>query len=303
MPHPSATVSRLERTTGLLPHEVVFNAFLLITTVRLALAGGEAWPWTLFHGTILGIALGLTVWCWQDPTQMRWRLRLGLYALAIGPLFAQMRHSVPLIHPGKDDALLQSWDSLIFGGNASLAMEGWISDPLTEVMSFCYVLFFPYLVLSIIRALVGPLPRAKRFFSGLFTLYGIGFLGYTLLPALGPYVSLADQFSRPLGGYGLSWLSASLYPAGTNEADVFPSLHVAITVFILAMDWTTNRRRCLVWLPFCVGLWISTLYLRYHYATDVLAGFALAAVALTVVRLDRVSREPGFHGRTAPSEA
>jgi membrane-associated phospholipid phosphatase len=29
-----------------------------------------------------------------------------------------------------------------------------------------------------------------------------------------------------------------------------------------------------------VGLWVSTIYLRYHYAVDLVCGFGLAALAL-----------------------
>jgi len=34
-------------------------------------------------------------------------------------------------------------------------------------------------------------------------------------------------------------------------------------------------------------LWFSTVYLRYHYLVDLVAGFALAAVALRVVACRR----------------
>jgi membrane-associated phospholipid phosphatase len=41
-------------------------------------------------------------------------------------------------------------------------------------------------------------------------------------------------------------------------------------------------------LPLAVGLWVSTIYLRHHYVVDLLAGFALAPVALWAApRLDR----------------
>jgi membrane-associated phospholipid phosphatase len=32
----------------------------------------------------------------------------------------------------------------------------------------------------------------------------------------------------------------------------------------------------------CLGLWIATIYLRYHYLTDVLCGFLLAQVGIFV---------------------
>jgi len=36
-----------------------------------------------------------------------------------------------------------------------------------------------------------------------------------------------------------------------------------------------------------LGLWVSTIYLRHHYAVDLLAGWALAPVAIVLApRLD-----------------
>jgi membrane-associated phospholipid phosphatase len=75
-------------------------------------------------------------------------------------------------------------------------------------------------------------------FAGLIGLYSIGFLGYLLVPARGPY---------------------------------------------LAFDRRHSRRRFRLFLVPVVGLWLSTVYLRYHYLVDLLAGFALAALAWRAV--------------------
>jgi len=61
-------------------------------------------------------------------------------------------------------------------------------------------------------------------------------------------------------------------------------------------------------LPFVVGLWASTVYLRHHYVVDLLAGWALVPVALWVApRLDawwarrqRALNVPVALGATAP---
>jgi membrane-associated phospholipid phosphatase len=49
------------------------------------------------------------------------------------------------------------------------------------------------------------------------------------------------------------------------------------------MRW--NRPRFWFCLLPCVGIWISTIYLRYHYFVDVLAGTAVAAIALYIANL------------------
>jgi membrane-associated phospholipid phosphatase len=49
---------------------------------------------------------------------------------------------------------------------------------------------------------------------------------------------------------------------------------------VLGMMWRDARRLFWLYLPIALGLFLSTMYLRVHYATDVAAGFATAAIAL-----------------------
>ena len=65
---------------------------------------------------------------------------------------------------------------------------------------------------------------------------------------------------------------------GSSGFDVFPSLHVTITCVLLAHDWVEVRRRFWVMVGPVAGLVVSTVYLRYHYGLDVLAGAILFLV-------------------------
>ena len=84
-------------------------------------------------------------------------------------------------------------------------------------------------------------------------------------------------------------------PAGVTNAvaaagaarDAFPSGHAMMT--LVAMWWSWRQRLRLRWALSVIGvlLILATVYLRYHYVVDVLAG-ALLAVAV-------VSAGPGIH--------
>jgi membrane-associated phospholipid phosphatase len=71
---------------------------------------------------------------------------------------------------------------------------------------------------------------------------------------------------------------------GSNRVDVFPSLHCAVSTYMLVFDSWYKRWRFRIYALPCVGLWISTIYLRYHYFIDVIVGFALAAVILYLTK-------------------
>ena len=266
----------------LLPHEIVFGLFLVITTARLLAAAGPANEETLVYaGTI--VVNGLAIWtAARWPESWAWRLRLGFYIVALNGLFLHMRWAIPLIHPGKYDATLWNWDTVVFGGSLSLWMEPLATPLLTEVMSIVYAAFIPFLLLTLVQYVRGDLRTARAFYGGLFTLYGIGYLGYTLVPAIGPYIAMADHFAVPLEGYWITDLLTALYPLGTNRCDAFPSLHVAASAYILLFDFRHRPRWFRTYLAPCALLWLSTIYLRYHYGVDVVAGFALATLGLWV---------------------
>lgn len=275
----------------LLPHEFYFNAFLLLMAVLLTTRGEIRLG--LFYVALLGVKACLLLWNNRRPGRLSETMRLLFYPVTMNLVFAHLRWAVPAVHPGLEDARLCAVDQWILGGQIGFLIEPWVRLPVTEIMTACYMVFFPYLIFSLIWYLAGPLERAKSFYAGLFTIYGWGFLGYTLMPARGPYVFLADQFTVNLQGPLTHWF-AQIVPLGTNGVDVFPSLHCAVSLYILLYDFCHKKWRFWGYLIPCVGLWLSTLYLRYHYFIDVLCGFALAGTVFLATQY--WERKGEFHG-------
>ena len=176
-----------------------------------------------------------------------------------------------------------------------LRLEPLASPAATELMSACYLLLMPYILLSCLRwwrRAPARLDLARRFHAGLLTLYAAGFLGYLLVPAAGPYLAMPDAFDAPLRGGWLTALNDAVVRAGSTRVDVFPSLHVAVSAYLLGFDARVEPARARRWALPVAGLWLSTLYLRYHYGVDVVAGLALAATALTLALRRHASPAP-----------
>ena len=266
--------------TKLLPHEGIFGLFLLVTWLRLVLAVGPLDRDALIYLVILLVNIAIIGWCWRRETTLRWQVRLWFYPVAMNTVFPLMGSAVLKITAHKFDAQLAALDHLLFGATLSERAQLLATPLLTEVLSFCYLLFFPYLVVSWFYYAKRGLPLQRKLMVGLFTIYGIGFLGYSWVPAGGPHLALADNFTLPLTGWGITRLNAYVVANGSNGVDVFPSLHCAISCFLLFFDRQHARWRHRLYLVPCCGLWLATIYLRYHYFTDVVAGFALATFAL-----------------------
>lgn len=150
-------------------------------------------------------------------------------------------------------------------------------------MMAAYLFFFYYLIASPAHYCIRDLRRFRECFAGLFTLYGVSFVMYTCFPAMGP--CYAANRSPDIEGAWLTQIAQPLVHGGSNGVDVFPSVHLAASLYLLVFDWWHHR--ALFWrllLP-CVAMWVSTVYLGYHYVVDLLAGALVAAGSLLVARL------------------
>jgi hypothetical protein len=263
----------------ILLHEACFALFAGVAWLRFAFALGPASPDALLY---MGLLLGGAALAASSPalaSRAGAKLRLAVYPAAITAAYLNMGPALARAGAPLWDAELLHLDRRLVGTTPSLLLQPLVHPPLTEALSLCYGLFIPYFATSLIWYFFAELPVARRFFAGLLGLYSIGFLGYLLVPARGPYLALADLFTVPLAGGVLTEANATLVAIGGNKVDVFPSLHCAASAFILAFDLRHSRGRFRMFVVPVVGLWLSTLYLRYHYLVDLIAGFGLAALA------------------------
>jgi len=266
-----------------MPHEIAFAIFFGITAVRLFLSKWPGFWWGLIFAGFLIFVFWLTRWSIQGPGNWRQRIRLLSYLPLMLVAYRASGIAVPLIHPGPT-LLLEDADIWLLGKDAALFLKRWENPFLTDLLYSLYLFFFAYLGIGLWYYGHSSLNTLRQFVSGLFTVYGIGFLGYSLLPAGGPYLEVPNHFSTTLTGSWITNAADAVVVWGTNRVDCFPCLHFAVTFFILVFDyWHCNRRFFCLALP-CVGIWISTIYLRQHYLVDLFGGLVLGLFALWLVR-------------------
>ncbi len=207
-------------------------------------------------------------------------------------LYETLHDLTPLLRHDVVDGALIAIDRKLFGVDAAVWMGRFGSPWLTRVRVFCYLSYF--FAPAILAALIYWADRRQLFRDFLVSLCVttlLGYTGYLLVPAVGPYIYQAALFPARLPGGGLDSQSSfiSIVDALKGSArDCFPSLHTAHTTVVLAFAWRWSRAAFALYLPIALGLYVSTIYLRMHYAVDVAAGFAVAAIAVAVgPRLER----------------
>lgn len=259
---------------AVLPHEWVFGFFLLLTGWRLFAQGGAARSWSLLFWGCLLAGLGISFWAERNLTPWRWRMRLLFYPAAMGVSFYALQVAVPLIGDPKVDWLLLQWDRALIGETPAVTWEPWLKPWLEDLAMADYLFFFYYLIAGPGYYCLRNIRLFRKCIVGLFTMYGLAFMGYTVLPAGGPHRYLA--FAAPLHGPLLLDWTLKTVNGGSNCVDVFPSVHLAASSYLLLFDWKHRRGRFWWVLGPCLMLWFSTLYLRFHYFVDLPAGVGVA---------------------------
>jgi membrane-associated phospholipid phosphatase len=183
-----------------------------------------------------------------------------------------------LLVPHDRDRELIVLDQRLFGFQASVAIQRFITPSRTAWMEFSY--FYHILHIPIVGCFVylcRPRPRFREMMSGLMVVTFLGLLGYLLVPAIGPMYTLRDLYTVPLS-QPISLFNQQLefMDLARIHRDVFPSMHVAISFLVWLYALRNSRPLFCVLSPLVLSLWVSTIYLRYHYLVDVVAGLLLA---------------------------
>ena len=132
-----------------------------------------------------------------------------------------------------------------------------------------------------------PMPYAA--FMIVYGFY-LSYLGYFSLPGVGPRFTLHDfaLLETELPGIFLTNTLRAIINAGESipavrdhaidvvQRDVFPSGHTQLTIIVMALGFRYKLKSRWVLLAFGCMLIVATVYLRYHYVVDLVAGALLA---------------------------
>ena len=211
------------------------------------------------------------------------RLLFFLYpVLFLIIIFETFYMILPYFNTLRFDALLDKADMFLLGVSPTLWAEQWAHPLLTDTLYFFYIFYFPmpFIILGWLYKKKKFMAMEKAFFIYLICYYS-AYIIYFFIPAEGPRFFLQHLYTDNLNGYFLAGpvrtLVNTLEP---NKLDAFPSLHAGILGVTMAVSYLNNKKIFYWFLPAAVGITVSLIYCRYHYFTDMLAGFLLAAFSV-----------------------
>jgi membrane-associated phospholipid phosphatase len=233
----------------------------------------------------------------QSPaTGPIWTFRHWYPLLYVACCYREMAMIIAGIRHNHADQALAAIDHAFWGVYPTVWLERFYSPAFTEFLQIIYTLFLPV-------ALLVPFViwRQKRYieFRYMAFLLALGFLvsylGYLAVPAHGPRFLLADLQHQPLRGLWLfNSMQATLNRLEQDHYDCFPSGHTELTILACWLSRSISKRLFWVYFLYTLCIVFATVYLRYHFTADLLAGAVVALVLiLAAPRLYRVLSEKG----------
>ena len=197
-------------------------------------------------------------------------------------VFDSLEWVVHYVNPVDIDPALIRLDYLIFGGHPTVMLEKIMNPYLTDIFQLAYSTYY-FIPISFGLVLLLKNRRSefnKSIFMILFCFY-LSYLGYILFPALGPRFYLQHlQTTELQGAFFAGPMMDLLNRLEGIKRDAFPSGHTGITLIVLYLAYQYNRKFFWIALPIVSALIFATVYCRYHYVVDVIAGFALTLVTI-----------------------
>jgi len=201
---------------------------------------------------------------------------------------------IPELNPGDRDDLLIWIDRAVLRGDPSLWLER-ISTPwLTELLQLAYLVYYvlPFVLLGTLYCREPRFtmePGQTREHGEAFDLcvvalllsHYFAFMGYMAIPALGPRFALAPRYRTELTGLLVAEPIRHLLDTLEGiKRDAFPSGHTSAALISLHYMFRFTPRLAWYALPAVSLMVFASLYLRYHYAADILGGGILAALCV-----------------------
>jgi hypothetical protein len=200
-------------------------------------------------------------------------------------------------------------DNLLLHGKSISMASHWavrtFSMPFFNFLEFIYYGLFAVIGVGLIFSVIGYTPdRGMRFVGTILTCYYLTLVIFYFWPSLGPYYLCPTHFGlfpRELETYVLQkqsikgalalWNGVPLSTISFEYYIAFPCMHITQSIIVL---WFLRR-----WKPIFIlllaynALLISAIiFLEWHYLVDILAGIAIAAIAIIAVDVSLLDEKP-----------
>lgn len=205
-------------------------------------------------------------------------------------IYNQIQEYIPFINSQMYDQLLIKWDRELFGVNPTEWIYKFSHPLLTEYLQIAYFSFYFLPILHAVELYARKKDYNFYIFTGtiLFSFY-FSYMLYVVMPAIGPrfiiheFMAMDQQlpglwlttFLRDIINSGGAIPKGAANPENFVNRDCMPSGHTMVTIITIILVYKNNSKFRHLILVLGISLIIGTVYLRYHYVVDLIAGILL----------------------------
>ena len=271
-----------------LPYDWVAIGYLALTGVLILIFYKNVARWYFYLIARVLYITGIVLLTFTDEsTLFPLRFLRDWYPLSTIALFYfEMGKLTQMVFQRYFDDTVIRWEKWVFKGMPSLDLSSrFPSVLLSETLHLCY---FSYYIIAVFLAAwlyfsgrIGPFQETV--FAETLT-FNLSLLCYPFLPTTGPRY-LFEKIQGPLSKGFFFKLTHAIVSRGSSKGTAFPSSHVSLSVIVLLYALRYDSIAFLILLPMCVGLTLSTIYGRFHYAIDALVGAVLGGVVFSIITI------------------
>jgi len=223
------------------------------------------------------------------------QLRFWYLVPLIFLLFKEVYNLLDPIRGKIYDQFLIEADRFLFGTDPTHVLFNIANPYLTELLQIVYGTFF-FLPIILGVSLLRKNKKKELYYMAFIIVLGfvLSYIGYFLLPSIGPRFTLHDfdltnvelpglyltNFLREIVNTGESIPSGTPNPAFVVQRDAFPSGHTQMTLLVMYLSIKFKSRSKYFFIPNGTLLIFATVYLRYHYVVDLIAGAIFMVLTL-----------------------
>lgn len=266
-----------------IPVDYALFGYLAFLTLSILLFHSRLshWGWFLvFHGAVAGLAVFLAATL--DTATDGWRglLRWGYPILLFTFFYEECGYLLHLFSDRWFDPAIVGFEYRLTGTFPSVWLARHARPWLTEIVMAGYFSYYFIIPLGAILLWAARKPEHfKRMVLSVSIGFFISYVGFILFPVEGPRFFFPQLHPPPVEGPVFYQLVKIVMDAGAIHGGCMPSSHVAVAVLVLMSLFRGARRWFWLLLPLVAGLAVGTVYGRFHYASDVAAGLAVAPAA------------------------
>jgi len=268
----------------------LLTLFFLVLLAGLAVFSAPANPsWAGLFATYAALAVAILAAALYrtrvGPAKKGFHLSVVTTVISLAIIFNSLGALIAGIHATTFDPHLIAIDHAMFGVHPTVWLERLVNPMLTALLQFAYIsYYFIPISLGVVLIAKGRFGEFEEVLFGILLCFYLSYVGYLLVPAIGPRFTLSHLQTGDLQvSPFIETIQDALNVLEKNKTDAFPSGHTAVSLMCLYYAWKEREKKLFaVLIPVVTGLLISTVYLRYHYVIDIIAGIALTGLTIAL---------------------